>query len=107
MEAYKLKHAFWATYDHGCVHAFSGVPNRAFALAAEAFEGYCWEKAGKIWWTVLKEKRIPATCTFVQFAEATTNTAKELFGEDAAKILHSAWEAVGVVGITTGTVRSV
>jgi Zn-dependent metalloprotease len=82
------------------VHAFSGVPNRAFVLAAEAFGGYCWEKVGRIWWTVLKEKRIPTTCTFAQLSDATTAAAQELFGGNAATIVKKAWDDVGVQSAT-------
>lgn len=78
------------------MHAFSGVPNRAFVLAAEAYGGSCWEKAGRIWWMVLKEKRIPTTCTFAQLSDATTTVARELFGGDAATIVRRAWDDVGV-----------
>lgn len=39
--------------DNGGVHINSGIPNHAFALAARAMGGYAWEKAGKIWYTVL------------------------------------------------------
>ena len=96
IEAYKVKHKYWATYDHGCVHAFSGVPNRAFVLASEALGGYCWEKAGRIWWLTLKSHRISSTCSFNQFADATVDVAKELFNEDVAKIVKNAWDAVGI-----------
>lgn len=34
--------------DYGGVHMFSGIPNRAFYLAAVAFGSYAWEKAGQI-----------------------------------------------------------
>ena len=90
IEAYKTKHKYWATYDHGCVHEFFGVPNRAFVLASEALGGYCWEKAGKIWWTTLKSHLISPTCSFVLLADATVDVAKELFDEDVTKIVRNA-----------------
>jgi Zn-dependent metalloprotease len=96
VQAYKAKHKYWATYDHGCVHVFSGVPNRAFVLASEAIGGYCWEKAGRIWWTTLKTHRIPSTCTFIQFADATVNVANELFDDKVANEIRKAWDAVGI-----------
>ena len=83
--------------DHGGVHFFSGVPNRAFALIATQFQGNSWEKAGKIWWTVATEHRIPPRCTFIQFADATVEAAVELFDEEAAKTVRGAWTEVGVV----------
>jgi Zn-dependent metalloprotease len=97
MEAYKAKHTSWSTYDHGSVHAFSGVPNRAFVLIAEAFGGFAWEKAGRIWWSAVKSDRVAPTCTFVQFADATVGMAEEMFGVDDSKIVRRCWDEVGVV----------
>jgi Zn-dependent metalloprotease len=97
MEAYKTKHTSWSTYDHGSVHAFSGVPNRAFVLVAEAFGGLAWEKAGRIWWSAVKSDRVAPTCTFVQFADATVSVAEEMFGVDDSKIVRGCWDEVGVV----------
>jgi Zn-dependent metalloprotease len=62
-----------------------------------AFDGYSWEKAGKIWWKTLTTHRIPAKCTFYQFADATVDVAGELFGSDEANIVRAAWNEVGVV----------
>ncbi|KAK3376999.1 metalloprotease [Lasiosphaeria ovina] len=83
--------------DYGGVHIFSGIPNRAFVLAATAFGGYSWERAGQIWWKVVTERRIGKNCTFVQFADATVDAAAELYDADAAKIVRDAWTQVGVV----------
>src|SRR4029079_10299870 len=41
--------------DRGGVHITSGIPNRAFYLAATAIGGYAWEVAGKIWYTTLTQ----------------------------------------------------
>lgn len=72
------------------------MPNRAFVLAAEAFGGYAWEMAGKIWWTTVSTHRIPPDCTFVQFADATVIVAKELFGDAALSVVRNSWDEVGV-----------
>jgi Zn-dependent metalloprotease len=82
--------------DSGGVHIFSGVPNRAFYLCAEAFGGYSWEKAGKIWWTTVTTDRIPPNCAFITFANATVVVAMELFGEGDAQKVRDAWNTVGV-----------
>ena len=87
----------WLRKDYGGVHIFSGIPNRAFDLCAEAFDGFTWEKAGKIWWTTQTTHRIPPNCTFIQFADATVDVAAELFDEDTAKTVRDAWNTVGVV----------
>lgn len=91
MSAYKP-----TTDDNGGVHLYSGIPNKAFYLASVAFGGYSWEKAGQIWWKTMSGGKVPASCTFVQFADATVDTAEELFGDDAAKTVRDAWNQVGV-----------
>lgn len=86
-------------HDYGGVHYFSGIPNRAFALCAQRFGGFAWEKAGRIWWNaaIVKKASIPSQCTFIVFADATVESAKELYGADAAKIVRDQWNVVGVV----------
>ncbi|KAK0629397.1 hypothetical protein B0T17DRAFT_589193 [Bombardia bombarda] len=83
--------------DNGGVHLYSGIPNRAFCLASLGFGGYSWEKAGQIWWKAMNSGQVPPKCTFVQFADVTTEVAEELYGEEAAKIVRAAWTEVGVV----------
>lgn len=78
------------------MHIYSGIPNRAFYLAAVAFGGYAWEKAGEIWWKTLNSGRVPPRCNFLQFADVTTDVAHELYGEEGAKIVRAAWNEVGV-----------
>ena len=97
IEAYKAANPRWLDHDEGGVHIFSGVPNRAFVLCAEAFDGYSWEKAGQIWWTTVTTNRISPRCTFLQFADATVDVAHELFGDEAAKTVRGAWNEVGIV----------
>ncbi|GAB1317836.1 Protease PrtS [Madurella fahalii] len=96
-ELMKKHGSFIKDRDYGGVHVFSGIPNRAFHIAAVAFGGYTWEKAGKIWWKVVSERTIPPNCTFVQFADATVDAAEALFDEESAKIVRDAWNQVGVV----------
>ena len=82
--------------DNGGVHIYSGIPNRAFYLASVALGGYSWEKAGKIWWETMRSGKIAPKCQFKHFADITVETAKELFGKEAAKIVRKAWTDVGV-----------
>ena len=86
--------------DNGGVHVFSGIPNRAFVICAEAFGGYSWEKAGKIWWTSATTHRLAPNCTFLQFADVTVTVTQELFGKDDATSVRKAWNTVGVVRST-------
>ncbi|KAM3502807.1 hypothetical protein MY10362_004594 [Beauveria mimosiformis] len=80
--------------DNGGVHIFSGIPNKAFYLAAIALGGYSWEKAGQIWWKTMNSGKIPSRCTFLQFADVTVDVAEEEF--KAGKIVRKAWDDVGV-----------
>ncbi|QTX05072.1 M4 family metallopeptidase [Agromyces archimandritae] len=84
--------------DHGGVHLNSGIPNRAFALAARAIGGFAWEHAGRVWLDVMTGGSIGATATFAEFAAATTDAAARRFGEGSAEhgAVADGWAAVGV-----------
>ena len=82
--------------DDGGVHINSGIPNRAFYLAATALGGYAWEGAGRVWYDALVAGLRP-TCTFAAFAHRTVAHAKERFDADAAHKIRVAWETVGVL----------
>ncbi|TQN66865.1 Protease PrtS [Colletotrichum shisoi] len=82
--------------DNGGVHIYSGIPNRAFYLVARAFGGFSYEKAGPIWWKAITSGQIPPRCSFLQFADLTTEMAEEAYGEEAGKIVREAWDEVGV-----------
>jgi Zn-dependent metalloprotease len=64
--------------DNGGVHINSGIPNRAFYLAATEIGGQAWEKAGRIWYAALTERLRPDS-DFMAAAEATIEVAGELF----------------------------
>lgn len=97
MEALQKTRGTWLDQrDSGGVHIFSGIPNRAFVLVAQAFGGFSWEKAGQIWWKVARGGAISSECTFIQFADAIVDAALLLYGEEDAKIVRDAWNTVGV-----------
>jgi Zn-dependent metalloprotease len=84
--------------DNGGVHTNSGIPSRAFVLAAMAIGGNAWEKAGKIWYVALTE-RLTGNADFAKCAAETVSVARDLFPEDpsiAAKVAK-AWADVGVL----------
>lgn len=83
--------------DNGGVHIYSGIPNKAFYLAAVEFGGYSWQKAGKIWWDTLQSGAVDADCTFIDFAKATIVTAKKSIDAEAAAVVTKAWRSVGVI----------
>ena len=84
--------------DNGGVHINSGIPNRAFYLAATAIGGQAWEGAGKIWYVTLTERLEPGS-DFRAAADATIAVAGDLFGAASAErqAVSSAWKEVGVL----------
>lgn len=83
-------------HDFGGVHVNSGIPNKAFYLVATAFGGNSWEKAGQIWWKTIRSGQVLPRCTFLQFADITVDSAKQIGGDEAAKMVRQAWHDVGV-----------
>ncbi len=84
-------------YDNGGVHVNSGIPNRAFYLAAIALKGRAWEKAGQIWYHALCS-RLRRDSNFHDAAKATAQSAAELFGSGGQeqKAIEMSWKEVGV-----------
>jgi Zn-dependent metalloprotease len=82
--------------DSGGVHTNSGIPNHAFYLAATRLGGFAWEKAGRIWYETLRDKRLKPTATFRQFARCTVQNAAHFFGNAERKAVTAAWDEVGV-----------
>ncbi len=81
--------------DWGGVHINSGIPNRAFCLAATQLQGPSWEKAGKIWYHTLVN--IASDANFVTFAERTLQSVNELqYGEAVYQCVAKGWTDVGV-----------
>lgn len=93
------------TDDNGGVHINSGIPNRAFALAAIAVGGPSWEKTGRVWYDALTGGEVGADADFAAFAQATVASASRLFADDAAVIggVRGAWEGVGVLSPAAGS----
>ncbi|MDD5563393.1 MAG: M4 family metallopeptidase [Thermoanaerobaculaceae bacterium] len=84
--------------DNGGVHINSGIPNRAFYLAAVAIGGFAWETTGRVWYVTLRDRLRP-TSDFRAAANLTIAVARELFGARgaAAKAVAAAWAEVGVL----------
>jgi Zn-dependent metalloprotease len=84
--------------DSGGVHINSGIPNRAFYLAATAIGGNAWERPGQIWYVTLTERLGPDS-DFQEAAQVTVQVAGELFGDggDEQSAVRGAWETVGVL----------
>jgi Zn-dependent metalloprotease len=84
--------------DNGGVHINSGIPNRAFCLAAMNIGGYAWEKTGKIWYETLRDPRLRPNTGFRRFARLTQANAVRLYSHTSseAKAVADAWAQVGI-----------
>jgi Zn-dependent metalloprotease len=84
--------------DNGGVHINSGIPNRAFYLAATTLGGPSWEKAGQIWYVTLAERLRPDS-DFYAAANATVEVAGDLYGARSLeqRAVRAAWQVVGVL----------
>lgn len=82
--------------DAGGVHLNSGIPNRAFHLAATALGGRAWEGAGPVWYSAMRDPDLSATASFADFAAVTVLVASGM-GEQVAAAVRSAWAQVGVL----------
>jgi Zn-dependent metalloprotease len=85
--------------DSGGVHLNSGIPNRAFYLAATAIGGHAWEAAGRVWYATLADPKLKPGTTLAAFAKLAVANAGRLYkknGREAAAI-SSAWREVGVL----------
>lgn len=88
--------------DNGGVHINSGIPNKAFYVAAFELDGYAWEKAGRIWYVTLTE-RLNSTASFQDAANITFQVAGDLYGANSLeqKAVQKGWAEVGIA--ITGT----
>lgn len=90
-------------YDNGGVHINSGIPNHAFYLVATDIGGYAWEKAGMIWYIVLRD-RLSSRAQFQDAANMTYQVAAELYGNGSMEqqAVKNGWDGVGI-SISTST----
>jgi Zn-dependent metalloprotease len=91
-----MSHYVQTEDDEGGVHINSGIPNRAFYLAAVGLGGYSWEKAGKVWYATMNDERLSQDADFTAFADLTVDNAIKLFGASTGEAISSAWTEVGV-----------
>lgn len=84
--------------DNGGVHINSGIPGHAFYQTAIALGGHAWERAGRVWYEALCDKRMKSNSTFQDFANLTINCADRLFGGKSQErdAIHKGWDIVGV-----------
>ena len=84
--------------DGGDVHTNSGIPNRAFYLAATALGGDSWDAAGPIWYAALCDPQLHADACFSEFAHLTAIQAERRYGATSPQVeaVVNAWETVKV-----------
>ena len=85
------------TADNGGVHVNSGIPNRAFYLAATALGGKAWLVAGRIWYDALTTLLKPSA-TFRDCAHAISDAAAKRYGAQSEphRAVVDAWKEVGI-----------
>jgi Zn-dependent metalloprotease len=88
-----------AANDNGGVHINSGIPNRAFHLAATGIGGRTEEGAGQLWYDALTRGGLPRDADFATFAAATLAAAEARHGADSSEraAVEAAWRTVGVL----------
>ena len=86
--------------DNGGVHINSGIPNRAFALAATGIGGPTWQGAGAVWLAVLLGGEVRPDCDFATFADLSVAEAQRQFGAGSSQAgaVANGWRTVGVLG---------
>jgi Zn-dependent metalloprotease len=91
-----MKNLYTGGADSGGVHLNSGIPNRAFALAAKALGGKAWETAGRVWYDAMLQ--LSRTSQFKDMVAITVQIAgdKSRFGKDVKKAVQDAWKKVGL-----------
>ncbi len=91
--------------DNGGVHINSGIPNRAFVLAAQAIGGQAWVAAGQVWYDVLTGGELIARADFARFAALTIEAAKTRFGDGSPehRAISEGWVQVGLGAASAAT----
>lgn len=82
--------------DNGGVHINSGIPNKAFYLAATRLGGNAWDRAGPIWYKTLTGSGLSSTASFADFAKLTVDNANTLYGSSVRDVVIQAWSDVGI-----------
>ena len=84
--------------DYGGVHINSGIPNYAFYVTAFNIGGYAWEKAGRIWYSVLTDKNLLQNADFIDVKNLCIFHAESLYGIGSleVKAVKQGWDAAKV-----------
>ncbi len=77
--------------DRNGVHINSGIPNRAFALAAKAIGGKAWDVTGRIWYDTMRKLNKDA-----KIVDCANQTLADAPDAPARKAVKAAWKKVGI-----------
>lgn len=91
------------TEDNGGVHINSSIINHAFYQLCKLWSGKSWEEPLQLWFSLLKNNRIPPYATFDIFAKELHSSAKEMYGDKMAEHTKTALNLVGLLLDTTTT----
>ncbi len=81
--------------DHGGVHYNSGIPNKAFYVAATTIGGPTWETVGQIWFEAMRTANSDES--FAEFSRRTIDVSKSLgYSDGVTNCIGQAWSGVGV-----------
>ncbi len=85
--------------DDSGVHTNSGIPNRAFVLAARAVGGHSWDVVAPLWYATLTDGRLGPDTDFATFARACVDSARQRHADrpEIEKAVAAAWSEVGVL----------
>jgi len=89
-----MKKLYTGPADSGGVHINSGIPNRAFVLAARSLGGHAWETPAAIWYEALLQ--LSRTSQFADLARISAQVAHDRFGAGERKAVRGAWKKVGL-----------
>ena len=78
------------------VHENSGVPNKAFALFAQALGGKAWETALHVWYDTATNRTLRSDARMSEFAKLTVAAAKTRGGTSLRSACSAAWKKVGI-----------
>lgn len=88
-----MRKFYRGTEDDGGVHINSGIPNRAFVLAAKDLGGYAWNAAGRIWYDTMRQ--LSQNSDFAHFADICRQVAQQ-HGARSSAAVDKALKAVGL-----------
>lgn len=89
-----MKDLYRGGQDNGGVHINSGIPNRAFCLAAKKVGGNSYGPVGRVWYGAMRA--LQSTADFADMAKSTRSIAKANQPTEVFQAIDEAWTTVGL-----------